>query len=121
MSEQAKILAEMQSLIMDILKSGAATPAQGDRLDALEELMLQQKCYEAVKNTECSYLGEEIANLFFNEMFTEAIEKMYVSKITPEDFFAFAEYHYEDEEDTEMFTSSFVEDVKKSYKLKDGN
>ena len=121
MSEQAKILAQMQELIMDILKSGAATPEQGNRLDALEEQMLQQKCYEPAENREFSYLGEEIANLFFNEMFAEAVEKMFVSKISPEDFFAFAEYHYEDEEDTEMFTDSFIADVAKSYSLKDGN
>lgn len=121
MSEQAKILAEMQQLIMNILKDGSATVAEGDRLDELEDLMMQQKCYEAVKNEDSNYLGEEIANLFFNEKLTEAIDKMYMSKITPEDFFAFAEYHYEDEEDTEMFTSSFIEDVTKNYRLKDGN
>lgn len=121
MSQQAAILAEMQQLIMNILKTGSASPQEGDRLDELEALMMQQKCYEPVKNEKCSYLGEEIANLFFDEMFSEAIEKMHKSKITPEDFFAFAEYHYEDEDEIEMFTSSFIEDVKKNYMLKDGN
>ena len=44
---------------------------------------------------------------------------MYEYKITPEDFFGFVEYHYdedhEDEELTEMFTHSFIEKIHNDY------
>jgi acetyl/propionyl-CoA carboxylase alpha subunit len=69
MSEQAKILAEMQGLIMNILKTGTASQEEGDRLDELEALMMDQKCYRPLQKAGCNYLGEEIANLFFDGFF----------------------------------------------------
>jgi hypothetical protein len=120
MSEQARILAEMQALVMSILKSGSATAEEGERLDELEAMMLQQKCYKEIEHPEHDYQGEEIATLFFNDSYIEAIDKMCECEITPDDFFGFVEYHYdEDEEDAiEMFTDVFIADVKKAYESK---
>jgi len=120
MSEQARILAEMQALVMGILQSGSATVEQGERLDELEAMMLQQKCYKAIDHPEHDYQGEEIATLFFNDSYMEAIDRMCEYEITPDDFFGFVEYHYdEDEEDAiEMFTDLFITDVNKVYASK---
>ena len=118
MSEQSKILAEMQQLVMNILKNGSASVAEGDRLDELEELMLNQKCYKKIEHEEHSYLGEEIGGLFFDDLYMEAIDKMFEYEIVPEEFFEFAEYHYEDEDLIEMFTNSFIADVNKVYQSK---
>lgn len=118
MSEQAKILAEMQEIIMTILKSGSASEAQGNRIDELEALLHEQKCYKEIDHAEYDYLGEEIAGLFFTNHYMEAIEKMCEYEITPDDFFGFIEYHDEDEEFTEMFTGVFIEDVTKDYQSK---
>lgn len=119
-SEQARILEEMQALVMGILQSGSATVEEGERLDELEAMMLKQKCYKEIEHPEHDYQGEEIATLFFNDSYMEAIDKMYECKITPDDFFGFVEYHYdEDEEDAiEMFTDRFIEDVNKVYQSK---
>lgn len=118
MSEQSKILEEMHELVMNILKTGVASEAEGDRLDELEELMLEQKCYQESASGKYPYLGEEIGALFFSNSNTEAIDKMYKYEITPEDFFGFAEYHYEDEPLVEMFTGPFIADVSKVYQSK---
>jgi hypothetical protein len=118
MSEQSKILAEMQQLVMNILKTGSATVEDGQRLDELEELMLKQKCYKETENSDYSYIGEEIASLFFINSYNEAVNKMYENGITPEDFFGFAQYHYEDEPSVDMFTNSFMADVVKAYEEK---
>ena len=120
MSEQARILAEMQALVMRILQSGAATAEEGEKLDELEALMLKQKCYQEIDHEEHDYLGEEIATLFFNDAYTEAIDKMYANEITPDDFFGFVNYHYdEDEEDAiDIFTDAFMADVTKVYGAK---
>lgn len=118
MSEQSKILEEMHQLVMNILKTGLASEEEGDRLDELEELMLKQKCYKEIDHTDYAYQGEEIGALFFGNSYTQAIDKMYECGITPEDFFGFAEYHYEDEPLVEMFTPSFIEDVNKVYQSK---
>ena len=120
MSEQAQIIAEMQTLVMNILKTGSATEAEGHKLDELEAQMLKQKCYKEIDHTELSYQGEEIATLFFNDDYTQAIDKMLQCEITPEDFFGFVGYHYdEDEIDAiEMFTSEFIADVNKTYQSK---
>lgn len=115
MSEQAKILAEMQEIIMDILKSGSASEAQGHRIDELEALLHQQKCYEEIDHKEYSYLGEEIAGLFFNDHYKEAINKMCESEITPDDFFGFIEYHDEDGEFSDLFTHAFIDNVNRDY------
>lgn len=123
MSEQARILAEMQALVMRILQSGAATAEEGEKLDELEALMLKQKCYQEIDHEEHDYLGEEIAALFFNDAYAEAIDKMYANEITPDDFFGFVDYHYdEDEEDAiDIFTDAFIADVHKVYHAKANN
>ena len=118
MSEQAKILAEMQEIIMNILKSGSASAEQGHRIDELEDLLHQQKCYKEIDHKEYSYQGEEIAGLFFDDHYMEAIDKMCECEITPDDFFGFIEYHDEEEEFTEMFTDAFIADVTKDYQSK---
>ena len=118
MSEQSKILAEMQEIIMNILKNGTASVEQGNRMDELEALMYQQKCYKEIDHEDYDYLGEEIAGLFATDHYMEAIDKMCECEITPEDFFGFIEYHDEDEEFTEMFTDDFIADVTKVYQSK---
>ena len=118
MSEQSKILQEMQQLVIGILKSGTATVEEGDRLDELEEEMLKQKCYQTTEHSDYTYKGEEIADLFFNNLTTEAVDKMKEYDITPEDFFGFAAYHFEDEPRVGIFTESFMADVDKTYKSK---
>ena len=117
MSEQARILAELQSVIMGILKTGSASEAEGRRIDELQELLYEQKCFKEIDHPEYSNKGEEIAGLFFNDSYAKAIEKMHEYEITPDDFFGFVEYHYDEDEDDaiEMFTDSFIADVKKSY------
>lgn len=118
MSEQAKILAEMQEIIMTILKNGSASEAEGNRIDELEDLLHEQKCYKEIDHAEHEYQGEEIAGLFFSNHYMEAIDKMCECEITPDDFFGFIEYHDEDEEFTEMFTDLFIADVTKAYQSK---
>jgi len=118
MSEQAKILTELQEIIMNILKNGAATVEEGARIDALEALLLKQKCYKEIDHETHSYQGEEIAALLAINKTTEAIDKMAVCEITPEDFFGFIEYHDEDEEFTEIFTPAFMAEVTKLYESK---
>ena len=118
MSEQAKILAELQEIIMNILQSGSASDEQGHRIDALEDLLHQQKCYKEIDHNEYEYLGEEIAGLFSNDHYMEAIEKMCDHEITPDDFFGFIEYHDEEEEFAEMFTDTFIAEVSKLYQSK---
>lgn len=122
MSEQAKIIAEIQEMVMSILKTGTVSEAEGNKIDELEALLHQQKCFKEIDNSEHANLGEEIATLFFKGKKTEAIEKLIENKITPDDFFDFVEYHYdEDHEDellAEMFTDTFIADVNKTYQLK---
>ena len=123
MTEQAKILAEMQKLVMDILKKGDATEEEGNRLHELEDLMLTQKCYKSIDNKDYQCIGEEIASLFFNDDYNNALDKMLEFQITPEDLFGFIEYHYdEDEEDEEkilnLFTASTKEDINNKFLLK---
>lgn len=118
MSEQSKILEQMQEIIMKILQSGTATVEEGDRLDELEEMLFKQKCFESLNNSEHSCKGEEIATLFFKNEKEKAISKLYEFEITPEDFFGFAEYHYDEDDSTDMFTESFVIEVTKTYQDK---
>jgi hypothetical protein len=119
MSEQARIIAEIHELVMSILKTGSASVEQGDKIDELEELLYTQKCFTQSDNSEDTNQGEEIANLFFSDKYTQAIEKMLELGITPDDFFGFVEYHYddehEDEELTEMFTGAFRAKVNQDY------
>lgn len=115
MSEQAKILAQMQELIMTILKNGAATPEEGAKIDYLEDLLNEQKCYNEVDNPQHDYLGEEITSLFIANKYEEAINKLHECKIIPNDFFDFVEYHYEDDDFSGTFTDAFIADVNKVY------
>lgn len=115
MSEQSQILAQMQEIIMKILKSGEATPEEGARLDALEAKLHEQKCFQESENEAYECKGEEIAYLFFANKYDAALEKMCAYNVTPEDFFGFAEYHFEDEEETDMFTQDFVNRVVQSF------
>ena len=119
MSEQTKIIAQMHEIIMKILQSGSATAEEGDKLDDLEELLLKQECFKETNHPEYACKGEEIATLFFNDDNQKAIHKMCEYEITPEDFFGFAEYHYEEEEEemTEMFTDAFIAKTTKEYQL----
>ncbi len=45
MSEQAKILAEINQIIMNILKTGSASVEEADKIDELEASLHQQKCF----------------------------------------------------------------------------
>lgn len=118
MSEQAKILAEMQEIVMTILKNGSASEAEGNRIDELEELMHEQKCYKEIDHQEYAYQGEEIAGLLFGDHYMEAINKMCEYEITPDDFFGFIEYHDEEEEYADMITNVFIAQVNKDYQSK---
>ena len=122
MSEKAKILAEINKIIMNILKTGSASVEEADKIDELEALLHQEKCFLQISNSEHANQGEEIANLFFKDHYMEAIIKMCESEITPDDFFAFVDYHYddehEDEELVEMFTNEFVNGVNEAYTAK---
>ncbi len=115
MSEQAKILAELQQIIMTILKNGSASEAEGQRIDELEALLHEQKCYQEIDHEAYEYLGEEIAGLFATGHSMEAVEKMCENEITPEDFFGFIAYHDEDEEYIDLFTDAFIAEVKEIY------
>lgn len=119
MSEQAKLIAQIYELIMSILKNGTPTMEDGIKIEKLEDLLHQQKCFQKVNNEEDKYQGEEIASLFFLNDYTQAIDKLIAYQITPDDFFGFIEYHYDDEhpdEDlAEMFTDVFIKDVGASY------
>lgn len=122
MSEQARILSEINKIIMNILKTGSASVDEADTIDQLEALLHQQKCFKEIANSKHANQGEEIATLFFNDQYMDAITKMCEYGIIPEDFFAFAEYHYddehEDEELVEMFTSEFIASVHEAYTSK---
>jgi len=113
MSEQAKILAQLQELIMEILKSGEASPQQGALLDSLEEQLFAQKCFQEPSNEAYDNLGEEIAYLFFHDKADKAVAKMKEQEISVEDFLGFVEYHFEDDEPVEMFNAAFVDEVKR--------
>ena len=115
MSEQAKILAQMQELVMNILKTGSVSEEEGKKIDHLEDLLHEQKCFQELDNSEHDYLGEEITSLFLKNEKIQAINKLIDYNITPEDFFGFAEYHYEEEEEIEMFTDLFIAEVNKVY------
>lgn len=115
MSEQSKILEDMQKIIMNILTSGSASQEESSRIDELEILLYKQKCYKEIEHSKYTYQGEEIAGFFLENKNAQAIDKMNEYKITPEDFFGFIEYHDEEEEFTEIYTNSFKEEVNKLY------
>lgn len=120
MSEQARIIAEIHELVMNILKTGTATEQEGDKLDELEELLYEQKCFQKIDHAEHTYQGEEIATLFFSAHTSQAIEKMFACDITPDDFFGFIDYYYdEDHKDDHlkvMFSDAFITDINKQFK-----
>lgn len=123
MSEQAKIIEDIQKLVMSILKTGIATAEEGSKLDELEVLLYKQRCFKSSTLPEYDCLGEEIVALFLNDNFTEAVDKLYEYKISSEDFFGFVEYHYdEDEEDNQeiidLFTEAYKINVHNAYKSK---
>jgi len=119
MSEQAIILQEMEDLVMSIITTGSPTEEHGSKISDLEFLLFEQKCFKDIEGKEHSCLGEEIANLFFTDKYIAAIKKMSEYEITPEDFFGFAEYHYDEEPLADMFTEIFIADVNKAYQAKD--
>jgi hypothetical protein len=123
MTEQSKILKDLHELIMEILKTGTATPEQGAKIDKLEATLFKQRCFKKNSSTNHANQGEEIAALFFDKQFDAAIDKMYEYKINTEDFFGFTQYYYDDEHEDETlaeetFTPSFIEEVSKAYEVK---
>ena len=122
MSEQTKILAELHKMVMSIIQKGQASVEEANKIDELEALLHKQRCFKAISGSEYANQGEEIASLFFKDRFQEGIDKMYEYKITPEDFFGFAQYYYDDEHEDEalvvMFTNVFIADVNKAYESK---
>lgn len=121
MSEQARILSEINKIIMNILKTGSASVEEADTIDELEALLHQQNCFKEIEHSEHANQGEEIATLFFNNHYEEAINKMCECEITPSDFFAFTDYYYDDEHEdedlVEMFTNVFISGVNEAYNL----
>lgn len=119
MSEQGKILDDLEKLIMDILKTGSASPEQEVKLDRLEDLLYKQKSFQKGEDNNFSCKGEEIASLLFANNSQGAVEKLYQYKITPEDFFGFAQYHYDEGEEEvlveDMFTGKFQSDIKRDF------
>ncbi len=122
MSEQAKILAEIGQIVMNVFKTGSVTMEESVRMQELETLLHKQRAFKEVDHPDNTCQGEVIASLFFNDQYPDAIDKLYEYKITPEDFFGFVEYHYDDDHEdehlTEMFTDTFIDNVTKDYLLK---
>lgn len=116
MSPQSQILAQMQEIVMNILKTGDLSAEDGEKMDALETQLHQQKCFVPSQKSEFEYVGEEIAALFLSEEFEAGVQKLKELEILPEDFFGFAEYHFEDEDETEMFDADFMQRVNEAYK-----
>lgn len=122
MSQQAKILTQMHQLVMGIIQSGTATPEQSEQMDELEELLEQQNCFKKVPNSKQANQGEVVASLFFNGEFDSAMDKMCEYKISPDDFFGFVQYHYDDEHEDEdkvgIFTSELMQKIYTQYQQK---
>ena len=122
MSEQAKIMQDIHTIVMSILKTGTATIEEADEIDRLEALLDEQKCFKEIDDINHTSQGEEIAGLFFRDDYEKAINKMLECEISPEDFFGFVEYYYdddhEDEELTEMFTGAFRRGVNEAYQAR---
>ena len=120
MSEQSKILEKMQNLITEILKSGTASVEQGEKIDALEVQLFKQKSFKETPNEAEDIQGEVIANLLFNKAFKEAVDKLYDYKITPEDFFGFIGYHYDEDDnpEVELFTDEFCTQIGQAYEVR---
>ncbi len=89
---------------------------------SLKHRYTSKSVFKEVENSEYTNQGEEIATLFFTDHYMEAINKMCECEITPDDFFAFVDYHYDDEHEdedlVEMFTNVFIAGVNEAYNLK---
>ena len=122
MSEQAKIMQDIHTIVMSILKTGTATIEEADEIERLEALLDEQKCFKEVDEINHISQGEEIASMFFRDDYEKAIDKMLECEISPEDFFGFVEYYYdddhEDEELSEMFTGAFRRGVNEAYQAR---
>ena len=122
MSEQAKIIQDIHTIVMSILKTGNATIEEADAIDRLEALLDEQKCFKEIDDIHHTSQGEEIASLFFSDNYDKAIHKMLECEISPEDFFGFVEYYYDDDHEvedlTEMFTGAFKRGVNEVYKAR---
>jgi len=120
MSEQTKIIEEIQTIVMSILQSGSVSEEEGLEIDRLEELLYKQNAFKESKNLSNSTQGEEIATLFFKNSVDEGVKKLIEYEITLKDFFGFIEYHYDEEhpdaELIEIFTENFIENISKKYK-----
>lgn len=122
MSEQTKLIAGIQELVMRILKNGSVTEEEGIAINTLEDELFKQNAFQPSKEKHGSLQGEEIATLFFNKQIEEGITKLVEYKISPEDFFGFVEYHYDEEHPDEaligMFTQAFIMDINDKHRLK---
>ena len=122
MSEQTKIMQDIHTIVVSILKSGTATIQEADEIDRLEILLSEQECFKEINHDKHSCQGEEIASLFFSDNYDKALNKMLECKISAEDFFGFVDYYYdeehEDEDLTEMFTGEFKRGVNEAYKAR---
>ncbi|MDF1876418.1 hypothetical protein JHD47_01130 [Sulfurimonas sp. SAG-AH-194-L11] len=119
MSVQAQLLEKIQELVMKILKNGSVTEEEGVAINTLEDELFKQNSFIASKVKQGSLQGEEIATLFFNDKIEEGISKLIEYEITPEDFFGFIEYHYDEEHPDEalisMFTQAFITEINEKY------
>jgi len=123
MSQQAKTLEALQVLITEILKTGTASIEQGQQLDKLEANLLKERSFKASSNDTYDNQGEEIAYMFFKDAYEKGINKLYEYKITPEDFFGFVNYHFDEDEDDELeimqtFNDTFKQKIQEDYTLK---
>ncbi|HFU77083.1 MAG TPA: hypothetical protein ENK68_01080 [Epsilonproteobacteria bacterium] len=112
MSEQAKILAQMQTLVMDILRTGSASEEDEKQLDTFEALLEEQICFQPTPEGKYQSIGDEIAHLFFAKSDDEALRKMQAHSIDIEDFFGFAEYFYDEGEAEELVETIFTPNFK---------
>lgn len=101
---------------MNILKTGGVNEEDAKKMDALEALLAQQPCFAPSQNSDYTYVGEEIASLFLDGEFENGVRELQRLEIDPEEFFSFAVYHYEEEEDIEMFDDTFILKVMDAYR-----
>ncbi|CAI6152079.1 MAG: hypothetical protein SPLUMA2_SPLUMAMAG2_01836 [uncultured Sulfurimonas sp.] len=121
MSEQTKLIAGIQELVTKILQNGTVTEEEGLAINTLEDELFKENSFKPSTDKQGSLQGEEVATLFFNKETENAIAKLIKYEITPEDFFGFVGYHYDDEHPDEalieMFTVAFVTDINEKYQL----
>jgi len=122
MSEQTKIIAQIQELVIQILKNGSVTEEEGIAINTLEDELFEHNSFKPSELKQGSLQGEEIATLFFDSNIEEGVNKLIEYSITPEDFFGFIEYHYDEEhhdaEKIGMFTQAFIVDINEKYRVK---